>query len=79
MLKEIMSDYDQAKADASFDDGHPIFQMAQHIDNMKEALQMYIDAQKVLEEEIFKNEPINSECVKNTCIAARIYAKRLLR
>lgn len=38
MLKEIMQEFDEAKDDAGWDEGHPIFQMAQHIDDMKKLL-----------------------------------------
>ncbi len=34
MLKELMKEFDEAKNDAGFDKGHPIFEMAQHIDQL---------------------------------------------
>lgn len=35
IIKQIMAEYDEAKDDASFPQGHPIFQMAQHIDLLR--------------------------------------------
>ena len=56
ILKEIMAAYSEAKDDASFDKGHPIFQMAKEIDDLRAELArkdeeieawkgMYIDAE----------------------------------
>lgn len=37
-LKQIMAEFDAAKEDTAFDEGHPIFQMAAEIDRLKEAM-----------------------------------------
>lgn len=39
ILEQIMKEYDEAKDDAGFDQGHPIFQMAEHIDSLNRKLQ----------------------------------------
>lgn len=43
-LKQIMADYDAAKESASFDEGHPIFQMASYIDQLTKQLRIVRDA-----------------------------------
>lgn len=32
LIKRIMAEYDEVKGDGHFDEGHPVFQMAQQID-----------------------------------------------
>ncbi len=45
-LAEIMTEYDAAKDDDGWDEGHPIFQMAEHIDQMKSVL---VEAQRLMQ------------------------------
>lgn len=46
LLKQIMDEYDAAKNDASWDQGHPIFQMAEHIDMLKNQIAIFEGTQK---------------------------------
>ena len=39
VLRQIMAEYDAAKDDACFEEGHPIFRMAEEIDRLRAALQ----------------------------------------
>ena len=42
-LKQIMTEFDIAKNDASWDEDHPIFKMAAEIDSLKKELNQALD------------------------------------
>ncbi|MDX2349769.1 MAG: hypothetical protein QNK32_05215 [Porticoccus sp.] len=54
------------------------YKAAERIDVLEKALGLYLDAQESLENEIFRDEPTNLECVKTVCAVAKIRANRLL-
>ena len=63
-LKKIMDEYDAAKDDATWEDGHPIFKMAEHIDSLRQRIDVHDQAESYLSDTIERLELEKKELMK---------------